>query len=529
MKPHAVLLLLLLLLPSPVRTPAAAVPVASAASSAAASDSAGIRRQAMFAVRVHTERSEGWRASPTRPETIAALRDALGRIPGDDWISGHLVGLQVKHGWIEDALAAAERCRATPWWCAELRGFVLHVLGRAEEADSAFVLATRLMPESERCGRRQIGELYGGGYGRRLQRMPCEEREALERRIWWLADPLYVRPGNDRRSEHRARLVAQRLHEESLALSGRTCMAAHRHSLLRLGWPRHWWSHDFPFSPVTVARGYSFLPDLEADRAGLEAIGADAWRFDRTGDDAYDPPYGPFHALDHQLAAFRRAGHAVVAAAADLRATPLAGAGDVLAALVLARGVDDVPLIARDSGAAGVHRFRATIPYEPHLVSLEALHGRLGAARARFGVAPPAREGFGISDALLFEWEDDLPDRLDAVHPRMLGSTRLAAADAVGVYWELYGVEAGEAVRVAIAAEPGRSGLLRRMGTALGLVAPRERLEFAWSEAPPGEEAAGRTLRLDLSQLPPGEYTIRVRVDARGRAAVAERAVEIGR
>jgi hypothetical protein len=35
----------------------------------------------------------------------------------------------------------------------------------------------------------------------------CQEWAEVEARLWWLADPLYLRPGNDRYTEHRSRVV----------------------------------------------------------------------------------------------------------------------------------------------------------------------------------------------------------------------------------------------------------------------------------------------------------------------------------
>src|SRR5881628_303284 len=72
---------------------------------------------------------------PPEPERIGRARDRLvarldtaaAAVPGDDWIAGQRVRYLLQSGRSADALAAAQACRAAPWWCEALAGLAQHV------------------------------------------------------------------------------------------------------------------------------------------------------------------------------------------------------------------------------------------------------------------------------------------------------------------------------------------------------------------------------------------------------------------
>ena len=78
----------------------------------------------------------------------------------------------------------------------------------------------------------------------------------------------------------------------------------------------------------------------------------------------------------------------------------------------------------------------------PHLVSLEALSVGEGAGRRRPGHTLPraSAEGLAVSDAILFAWDEEVEETLEAVVPHMLGSPGIDEGTCVGVFWEIYGV-----------------------------------------------------------------------------------------
>src|SRR2546425_3659332 len=71
------------------------------------------------------------------------------------------------------------------------------------------------MPRDERCRWTDVSLLLDGELARRYRRLPCDQRGAFEERLWWLAQPLYSLPGNDRRTEHLARATMARIEQDA--------------------------------------------------------------------------------------------------------------------------------------------------------------------------------------------------------------------------------------------------------------------------------------------------------------------------
>ena len=64
-----------------------------------------------------------------------------------------------------------------------------------------------------------------------------------------------------------------------------------------------------------------------------------------------------------------------------------------------------------------------------------------------------------------------LPANADAVLPAMLGSLEIAPGSQIGVFWETYGVSAGDSIRFQIDFSPADDpSLLRRLGSLLRVV-----------------------------------------------------------
>ncbi len=97
-----------------------------------------------------------------------------------------------------------------------------------------------------------ILEGAGAVYGK----IPCAQRDSVNAVVWWLADPLYAEPGNERRVEHYVRQLLIALHSSvqldpcnppgavrCSAFDGRFDWndlhggAAIREMILRFGWP----------------------------------------------------------------------------------------------------------------------------------------------------------------------------------------------------------------------------------------------------------------------------------------------------
>jgi hypothetical protein len=255
---------------------------------------------------------------------------------------------------------------------------------------------------------------------------------------------------------------------------------------------------------------------------------------------------------DGQTALLRRESVALFAVAAEPPpATLRRGAGaPVAASLFVTHHPDTVWQLAHERATAGGRLvLQGRLEPRPALVAVELLGDAtdgapLGvAARTRFGVAPPPplsamrRGEVAVSEPVLLvapEGADALPtDPADAL-PRMHGSTNLRGVRRFGVYWESYGFAQGDTVDVEVRIERhDRPGALRRLTTALRVTDPRNGVVVVrWREPQPGRAARvlggpvpvlARSLVLDVSRLPAGDYWLDVAVGRPGQTSARSR------
>jgi len=143
---------------------------------------------------------------------IAQFQQALQSDPKNNATIGQLVRLRVDAKDYAGALSAARGCAADRWWCLALRGYVQNLRGDIRESDSLFAASVALMPETERCRYSNIGMLFAGDAQEAYVKAGCAGRDSLNATTWWLADPLWSVPGNDRRTEQFSRRVLIDLH-----------------------------------------------------------------------------------------------------------------------------------------------------------------------------------------------------------------------------------------------------------------------------------------------------------------------------
>jgi len=481
------------------------------------------------------------RIREARARLLAALDEAGAALPGDEWIAGQRVRYLLEDSQPARAARVAEQCRAVAWWCEALAGLVRHVTGEFAAADSTFAVALADMPADERCRWNDLSPLLEGELAERYHRLDCDGRSAFEARWWWLAQPLYSLAGNDRRTEHVARVVMARIHEGRRTPFGYWAEDL-RDVMLRYGWPT-WWTRDPPVSPLVESEpritghdpspAFHFTPGARALDDPANATPADWSLHSPQARERYAPPYAAtFTYLEHQEAVFRRGDSCLVVAAPDLSEDTLFAQRAVRLALALA--ADEHTLVtARDSGVAvRPQAVVAAAPCRPFVLSLEAVAPReRHVARARYGVTPKRRTLAhpAISDLLLFDPPpDSLPATLDAVLPRAYGSTRVPAGRKLGVFWEVYGVDpAGGAVAVSLDVARQGTGFLRRV---LGLGRRRHDVRLEWQDVPQDSAVAPRALAIDLAGLAPGRYQIEVDVTPPGgRTLAARREIRIER
>ncbi|HEU4457214.1 MAG TPA: hypothetical protein VFR81_29360 [Longimicrobium sp.] len=494
-----------------------------------------------FCIWHEDEETPPWKAPPEpgpvktgRDRLLAGLAEAADASPGDAWVAGQRVRYLVEAGRPAEAVAAARACRSEPWWCRALEGYAHHAAGAHVDAEAAFAAAVEAMPAEERREWTDLSPLLEDGDARALRRLPAGARDSLERRLWWLADPFWSLPGNDRKTEHFARLVADRFQDRARVTEGLAWASDLREILLRYGQPTGWERIRTPYITQSAAsvithyapESYEFLPRLRDVREPA-LLGPGEWKLE---DHRARTSYAPHAAvsvdeLPHQLAVFRRGGLAEVVAAFALEHDSLPAAPEVEAALVLARDerAEPVTVTARMPGRRAV--LRAAAAPETVMASLEVRErATRRAGRARFGADLRLEPGerITLSDVLLLADPDARPATLDEAAPLARASTRLAPGERVALFWEVYGVEPGmDSVTVSVAVARKTVGGIRRAAERLGLARAATPVRMRWNEEIAAGDVLARSLAIAIPNLPAGDYVLEVAVRARGGASAS--------
>jgi hypothetical protein len=518
-----------------------------------------------------------WRDRVQRARTV--LIDSLNMLatlrPGDAWITGERVRFLVDQDEIPAAIEVARHCTADRVWCAQLTGYALHAARDFVRADSAFDAAAAAMSSKARCEWTSARYLLDPDGRSAYEHMSCEERAAANERLWWLSTPLFSdsASSDDRRSEDFSRKVMIQLHsalpwDERFDWRDRFGGEAVSEMLVRYGWPafsafggaQEEASHaswmNFYDSTRTATAEYPqdrahVIPDWRAVTDPFHST-ADLWRVNMPALRGDDEPAAQWWPAEHyayaggtivqlpdQTAVLRRDDDVLLATASELRS----GGRTV-------RIDSDAAVLVRTTEPHKVERvahqtFRnqntliltARIPAKPAVVGAE-IPAREGApaARTRFGVMPPLplaelKPGeTAISEPVLISTDDDMPPGPDGALKRMLGTTRVRGAK-VGVYWETYGYAAGDSVDVAVVISRHEPiSKMRRIGMALHLAHDLNgSVAVRWGEPQPGHSSwiipgvvpiQARSVRIDLSRIEPGHYSVEVLVGRKGGVPV---------
>ncbi len=496
-----------------------------------------------------------WRPPPesselknARHSLLLVLDSVAELIPEDPWILGQRVRYLLEGRRFAEGRDVARRCEGAPtWWCGALEGLALHLQGRYPEAERAFEGALEEMDPEEAGNWADPKPLVDPGTRSLLEAEPSSGPNVgavLEKRFWALSDPLYLVPGNDRRSEHFARRTLDRLYSDAAtphrASWGRDLGELQIRYGQELGWER------VPprvgeYVPVAIV-GYehpdlrNFLPPIDVlqdpTEERPEGWAPLMWAEARSG---YAPAYAPiFLPMASRIVKLTRGDRALVAATYQLpmdttsrtregtRAPhfpPPAFQGWPLRAGVVLQEPDGGQTHAsvEDSEASGV--LLLEVPAGDYIVSVEALDpfwGRAGRYRngLRISRLPP---DLPVLSELLLLNGDTLPENTVAALERLRVDDLVAVGEALVVAWELWGLGwQEEVVAYRLSLEPRKSGVLGRIGRLVSGTGRRPILE--WEEPAPDEPgAAFQSVSVDLPALDPGEYELHLEVILQGR------------
>src|SRR5437588_1994885 len=174
--------------------------------------------------------------------------------------------------------------------------------------------------------------------------MSGDQRDAIDVPIWWVADPLFMTPGNERRTEHFSRVLHTLLQQNSVNTYGSSWGGDLAELILRFGWAEKW-TQEPSRSMYSEAQpsitgherepGYHFfLTQRPPDSLALIADSVfDIYQFPPR--EQYAPVYTHgFVRLDAQVARFRRGDSTRVIAAYDVSTDTIFGRTNFAAALV---------------------------------------------------------------------------------------------------------------------------------------------------------------------------------------------------
>ncbi|MGH7677839.1 MAG: hypothetical protein ACRENU_05185 [Gemmatimonadaceae bacterium] len=527
-------------------------------------------------------REDGRNKIRARRATVLAILDtALSAMPDNAELHAQRVRFAVDQRDSTRVRLALEQCRGSDGWCGMLAVFAAAKSGRLGVADSLLDLALKEVVADTLCPWTDVVALLEPSERKAYEGHSCKERLRLEPVFWWLADPFWSVPRNERRAEHFARVVeiilrAQLETDERFDWRKDKGGTAVSQMVLRYGWPSFigWLGHHednghrswLGFDDGAVATP---APEYTAPRAHVvppwrvvanpAALARDDWRdmTPRRSRNRWDVHWwaqehmrlgaGPMVSVPDQTAFFRRARNALAAVATQMTdgSTPTGVA--YTASLVV--GVEPDLSATVDRPARAGERIAMLAPLnEPSVLSVEVLpqHDSTAAmGRSRYGVVPPSalaelpRGEIGLSDLALFETQANAPATLNELLNVMLPSTTVPRGARLGVFWEAYGVRPGDTVDVKIRVQREDRGILRGIAALAGLASDeKDAVEISWREPQPGlvgrafDEAGtpvqSRAITLGLAALDPGKYSVALTVTPlRAPAAVSTRALEI--
>ncbi len=499
-----------------------------------------------------------------RMDMLRTLGRIASRIPRDRWVLGQRVYYLREQGELLRAEALTERCHpGDEWWCLALKGYLLQSTGESVEAESVFRDALTRMPEEERRRWLALDHILDEEARELFEDADPAEREALRRRLWLLADPLYLVEGNDREAEQYARQTLIRIRESAENAYDIPWEEDLEELVARYG-GEVGWERGRPARPASgmlqdnrfiIGRhrphGREFLPAgafLE-DPAGVPAR---AWEIeDRAPWTGYAAWYAPIiTTMDAQVARFRRGDSLLVVAGYEpspppaepprptVRETapgadpfaafaappppPPAAAGAVESGVFVLTPDGDRIVDERGTAREGV--VTAQVPNGDYVFGVEVLEdaddrgwrvrGGVRQENLPFGLA-------AVSDVVLLEPAGGLPESLEEALPRVLGSTRVRAGEAFVAGWEVYGLGTGESAIVGITMRDANPGLLARATRFLRLTTPEAPLELSWEEAGPDQlGTVFRAIELTLPEVEAGEYDLILTVELPGRSPI---------
>ena len=441
-------------------------------------------------------------------EFLARLIAYIDTYPHDALAFAQTVYAYTRLKGIDEALTLAERCTFASWWCELLLGMVHDHAGRPREAEALFRAALpNADPElaSRLAGVGHLLDERDSGY----ERMVGLERADFEHGFWWLTDPMWTIPGNDRWTRHVRRKLELVLHGLLLHAIRERHSYGHERFVTRRGHEDSWTAQGIRASRWTSMRAarYRFTP-VSAAADGIGAVRYDLMA--EKNDERYTPgAYGPVFELPSQFARFLKGDSLAVAAAALLDKAELVAPETVF---LLSHGPGRFPVRRQSETGAPRQVFQAVVAQQPVVVGIESIYARRVVARARGGLPVLSTDGLELSDPLMLVPDTgSLPGSRDSAVAAMMATTIIESGSELAVYWEVYGVVTGQPLELSVSIEGTRKGFFTRVLRALRIRGDAEGPLVAWTESADAP-IHPMALVLDIGALEDGQYVLRIEV-----------------
>lgn len=458
---------------------------------------------------------------------LARLAAAADSMPEDPLAFAQAVYAYARLQHLEEAGELAGECTFAAWWCDLLMGMVHDRAGRILEAQSSFNSALPAADPALVSRLTAVAELLVGDEESEYRKLAGRKRRDFERRFWWLANPMWSIPGNDRWTRHIRRRFELILHEQLLEATGNDHPYSHEVAVVRRGHEDSWSKSGIPAPRWTSiqAATYRFSPvsgiNVELGELRYELTA-------RLEDERYTPDtYGPVYQVPTQFARFLDGDSLAVVVAARLDRTPLRRARTVL---LVSDGPGSYPVGLEPRRNWPRPVAEAVVAPVPVVASLEFLDVSGEVARSRVGLAPLVTEGPVLSDPLLVVPDSlNLPAGRDEAVATMMGTTTIESGAELAVYWEVYGPVRGQPLDFSISIQGVDDGFLTRVLRALRIRGDGQGPVVSWSE-PASAPTHPMAIGLDIGGLENGDYVLNIGVTLLdGSTATATRSFTVAR
>lgn len=506
-----------------------------------------------------------------RDKLIGILDAAQKQDPTDTWITGQRVRFLFDQRDLPGALATATDCLGDRVWCLSLQGSALQHLDDIAGAEKAFRQADAQSPAKNSkdagCGISEALLLLNHDDRDVVRNKSCEEQNAIVDRMWWLADPLWSVPGNERYVAHNVRKTEATLRavtdrDERYIWSDKGGGQAMHELVIRYGWPSYtYWSGRQLDDEMNKFREYGYeknqfrvppytAKEYSTDRTALLPSGKaliDPFKVTQDDWQLYSPTadieswWPQEHFYYQTRIATLKAGQDVMWRRDTLVSYQLViddplrnldTATKALSKAMLMGG--DGPATTRALATTGIGegftlRLGTSFPSSPLVMSAEILPRTLldRAMRRRYAVQPPPtlrdmKAGdVALSDPVVMR----MPNRTMAVPTDQQNVLRYMAGDLtfvrdepLALYWESYGFQPGDTLDVELKfRHVDEPNVAQRLLGAVGIGGSSDSVSIKWTEPDlhhavvilgGAKPTVGRSVAVDLTALQGGTYVL---------------------